>query len=220
MAKNSGTMAETLGEFTGTFTFILIGAGTGALAGNNGGGIVAVALAHGLGIMTMAYAFGAVSGAHLNPAITFALGLTGRISWSKTMRYWAAQFAAALVAGVLLHWLLGTQGNLGATTGSLTGADPFKAVAVEALLTFFLASAVFGSAVANRNGNAFGLAIGMVVAMDILMGGSLTGASMNPARSFAPAVGLGDFSSFYIDLIGPLAGAGAAGLLWDRMFLK
>ena len=94
MAKTSaGT--EFLAELTGTFTFVFVGAGAGALAAVNGGGITSVALAHGLGIMTMVYAFGAVSGAHLNPAVTFGLGLAGKIPWSKALRYWAAQLIGA-----------------------------------------------------------------------------------------------------------------------------
>src|SRR6185295_13322299 len=103
MAKNTvanGSTKEFLGELVGTFTFVFIGAGAGALAGANGGGIAAVALAHGLGIMTMVYAFGAVSGAHLNPAVTFGLGVAGRIPWSKALRYWLAQLAGAAIAAV------------------------------------------------------------------------------------------------------------------------
>lgn len=219
MAKTTAA-TEFLAELTGTFTFIFIGAGAGALASANGGGITAVALAHGLGIMTMIYAFGAISGAHLNPAVTFGLGLAGKISWTKAIRYWAAQFLGAAVAAFLLKYALGTTGNLGSTIGSLTMSDPGKTVVVEALLTFFLMNAVFGSAVANRNGNAVGLAIGAVVAMDIFMGGALTGASMNPARTFGPALAMGDLSYLWIYLVGPLAGAGLSAILWDRVFLK
>ena len=88
------------------------------------------------------------------------------------------------------------------------------------MLTFFLVTAVFGTAVAGRNGNAAGLAIGLVLTMDILMGGALTGASMNPARTFGPALATGDFSYLWMYLVGPLLGGAAAGLVYDRVFLK
>jgi aquaporin TIP len=100
------------------------------------------------------------------------------------------------------------------------GVSPLQATVLEAVLTFFLVTAVFGTAVAHRNGNAAGLAIGFVLAMDILMGGSLTGASMNPARSFGPALAMGDFQSFWIYIVGPLAGGAVAALIYDNLILK
>jgi len=91
---------------------------------------------------------------------------------------------------------------------------------VEAVLTFFLVTAVYGTAVTGRNGNAAGLAIGFVLLMDILMGGALTGASMNPARTFGPALASGDISYFWMYLVGPFVGAAAAAFLFDRVFLN
>ncbi len=209
-----------LAELVGTFTLVFIGAGTGALASSNGGGIVAVALAHGLALMVIVYAWGHYSGAHVNPAVTFGLALTGKIAWPRAVRYWLAQFLGAWIAGILLRWLVGAESGLGATTGSLTFANPIGALAVEAILTFFLVSAVFGSAVAGRNGNLAGVAIGLVLTMDILMGGSLTGASMNPARTFGPALATFDFSYLWMYVVGPLVGGGVAALVYDRMFLR
>ena len=95
-----------------------------------------------------------------------------------------------------------------------------KTIVVEAVLTFFLVTAVFGTAVSGRNGNAAGFAIGFVLLMDILMGGALTGASMNPARTFGPALATGDFSYLWMYLLGPLLGAAVAALVYDRVFLK
>jgi aquaporin Z len=95
-----------------------------------------------------------------------------------------------------------------------------KTITVEAVLTFFLVAAVFGSAVAGRNGNAVGIAIGFVLVMDILMGGSLTGASMNPARTLGPALALGDLSYVWMYFVGPLLGGGVAGLLYNSFFMK
>jgi aquaporin Z len=211
-----------LAELIGTFTLVFVGAGAMALAGGTGGGgILAVALAHGIALMVIVYAWGAVSGAHVNPAVTFGLALTGKLPWIKAVWYWAAQFIGAIVAAYLLSYLIGAKtGNLGATIGSLTKTDTTKTILLEAVLTFFLVTAVFGTAVSGRNGNAAGLAIGFVLAMDILIGGSLTGASMNPARTLGPAVATGDLSYFLMYALGQLAGAGGAAILYDRVFLR
>jgi MIP family channel proteins len=215
---------RTLAEFIGTFTLVFIGAGAGALAGASGGngGIVAVALAHGIALMVIVYAWGAISGAHVNPAVTFGVLVGGKMPWRQALAYWVAQFAGAALAGFLLHWLIGTEGDLGQTIGRFTrgeGYDPGKTIVVEGILTFFLVIAVYGSAVAGRNGNAAGLAIGFVLAMDILFGGPLTGGSMNPARTFGPALAVGDFSYLWMYVVGPLAGGGVAGILYSAFFL-
>lgn len=206
-------------ELIGTFTLIFIGAGAGALAASSGGGIVSVALAHGIALMVIVYAWGTVSGAHVNPAVTFSLAITGKTSWSDAIQYWVAQLLGAALGGFLLRFLLGTTGNLGMTLPA-AGVSTLQAVVLEAVLTFFLVTAVFGTAVAGHNGNAAGLAIGFVLAMDILMGGSLTGASMNPARSFGPALAMGDFQSFWIYIVGPLAGGAVAALIYNNLILK
>jgi MIP family channel proteins len=208
-----------IAELIGTFTLVFIGAGAGALAAQNGGGIVAVALAHGLALMVVVYAWGAISGAHVNPAVTFGLAVTRRIPWRLAGEYWIGQLVGGAIAGLLLRFLIGTTGNLGMTLPS-GSVSALQALVIEAVLTFFLVIAVFGSAVANRNGNAAGIAIGLVLAMDILMGGSLTGASMNPARTFGPALAMMDFQAFWIYVIGPLAGAAGAAFLYDRVYLR
>lgn len=209
-----------LAELVGTFTLVFIGAGAGALASANGGGIVAVALAHGLALMVVIYAWGSISGAHVNPAVTFALALTGKTSWGEAVQYWVAQLVGAGAAGFALLFALGdSAGSLGMTLPA-GGISDMQAIFIEAILTFFLVTAVFGTAVAGRNGNAAGLAIGLVLAMDILMGGALTGASMNPARSFGPALARFEFQSFWIYIVGPVLGGSAAALLYDRVFLK
>ena len=208
-----------LAELIGTFTLIFIGAGAGALAASSGGGIVSVAFAHGIALMVIIYAWGSISGAHVNPAVTFSLALTGKTSWGEAAQYWVAQLIGGALGGFLLRFLLGTTGNLGMTLPA-AGVSALQAVVLEAVLTFFLVTAVYGTAVAGRNGNAAGLAIGFVLAMDILMGGSLTGASMNPARSFGPALAMGDFQSLWVYIVGPLAGGGAAALIYDNLFLK
>jgi MIP family channel proteins len=209
-----------LAELIGTFTLVFIGAGAGALAGP--GGLLGVALAHGIALLVIIYAWGPYSGAHVNPAVTFGLVITGKIRWERALLFWIAQFVGAALAAYLLLYLLGPDSSLGATTGTLSvgaGADPIKAAIVEAILTFFLVAAVYGTGVSGRNGNAVGAAIGLVLTMDILMGGPLTGGSMNPARTFGPALATGDFSYLWIYIVGPLVGAAAAALLYNQVYL-
>ena len=219
---NTSYWKPALAELIGTFTLVFVGAGAGAVAGGPGGsGLIGVAMAHGIALMVVIYAWSAVSGGHANPAVTFGLAVAGKISWERALWYWVGQFLGAALAAYLLLYLIGPLSGLGATTGPLSvgpTANPFKAIIVEAVLTFFLVIAVYGTAVSGRNGNAAGAAIGLVLAMDILMGGPLTGASMNPARSFGPALALADFSYLWIYLVGPLAGGAIAGLLYSQVF--
>lgn len=220
-------MKAALAEFIGTFMLVLIGAGAGALASPDSAGLVAVALAHGWALVIIVYLFGAISGAHVNPAVTLGVAMTGRISAMKAVVYWTAQFAGAVAASCLLAWLIGTAGGLGETVGKLTPniegvsgplASQTKVIVLEAVLTFFLMLTVIACGVLNKAGNAAGLAIGMVLAFDILMGGPLTGASMNPARTFGPAFVMHHLDYVWMYLIGPFLGAGIGALLYDRLF--
>ena len=208
-----------LAELIGTFTLVFIGAGAGAM-GVAIGGVLGVALAHGVALTVIIYAFGSISGAHVNPAVTFGLALTGKMGWVKAVYYWVAQLLGASIAAFVLLYLVPGQIKGTATIGTLTASDPIKTMVVEAILTFFLMIAVYGSAVAGRNGNAAGLAIGLVLTMDILMGGPLTGASMNPARTLGPALATNDLSYVAWYIVGPLVGAGAAAWLYNRLFME
>ena len=221
---NDDTMKKVLAEAIGTFTLVFIGAGAGALAGENAssGGIVAVAWAHGLAVLTSIYMFGSISGCHINPAVTLGLLVTGRIDIVKCVLYWVAQFVGGIAAAYLLLYVIPSDisaKGLGETVGVLTTVDPIKTVVVEAVLTFFLVCAVFASGVGGRNGNAAGVAIGLVVAMDILCGGYLTGASMNPARTLGPALAMKNFGYLWMYFVGPFAGAAVAALLYEKLFL-
>jgi MIP family channel proteins len=221
---NDDTMKKVLAELIGTFTLVFIGAGAGALAGENagGGGIVAVALAHGLAVLTSIYMWGSISGCHINPAVTLGLLVTGRIDIVKSVLYWIAQFIGGIAAAYLLLYVLPsdiTATTLGETVGVLTRTDPLKTVVVEAVMTFFLVCAVFASGVDGRNGNAAGVAIGLVVSMDILCGGYLTGAGMNPARTLGPALAMKHFDYLWMYFVGPFVGAAVAALLYDKLFL-
>lgn len=216
-----------LAELIGTFTLVLIGAGTGALAATSGGGLVAVALAHGLALVVIIYTWGSISGAHVNPAVTLGVLVSGKMELPKAIAYWVAQFAGAAAAAYLLQWILNgvIETDLGSTIGKLTphgenAGDAVKVIVVEGVLTFFLVAAVIVSGVHGRNGNLAGVAIGLVLAMDIVCGGWLTGASMNPARTFGPALALNDFSYLWMYLVGPLAGGAVAGVLLEQFFLS
>ena len=217
----NGLLKPSLAEMIGTFTLIFIGAGAGALASANGGGIVGVALAHGLAITIIVYTWGPISGAHVNPAVTLGVLVAGKIDIVKAIAYWVAQFLGAVVAAFLLNYLLlGIADGLGETKGVLTDqGESGKVILVEAVLTFFLVAAVFGSAVTGRNGNAYGLAIGFVLVGDILCGGYLTGASMNPARTFGPALVKNDLSYFWLYVVGPAAGAIVAAVLFKAFYM-
>jgi MIP family channel proteins len=208
-----------LAELIGTFLLTFIGAGAGALADSNSGGRVAVALAHGIALMVIIYALGSISGAHVNPAVTISLALTGKVSWDRAAAYLVSQLLGAVVAAGLLAYVVGVDTGLGQTTGSLTNSDPARTIVVEAVLTFFLVMAVFASGVAGQNGNLAGVAIGCVLTMDILMGGGLTGASMNPARTFGPALIAGRLDYWWMYIVGPVVGGAAAAFLYDRVFL-
>lgn len=202
-----------LAELIGTAALVFVGGGAAAA----GGDLVTVALAHGLILAGLAYAYGSISGAHVNPAVTLAVALRGRIKWQDAVIYWVSQFVGAVLgAGALFVAFGGASSGLGATLPA-AGVTPLQAVVVEALLTFLLANAVLHTA-ERKSGTEFaGVAIGFTLAAAILMGGSLTGASFNPARTFGPALFTGHLDVLWIYLVGPAAGAGLAALLYRAL---
>jgi len=197
-------------ELVGTFALVFIGAGAGAL----GNDLIVVALAHGLVLAVFAYAYGYLSGTHVNPAVTFGLALNGTIKWATAAYYWVAQFLGGIfAAGMLFLFLHGAETGLGATAGALTFASPLFAMIVEAVLTFFLVNTILHTAVAGKGKDFAGLAIGLTLAFAIMMGGPLTGASLNPARTFGPALFTGSFAdpfTYVIYFVGPFLGAALA----------
>lgn len=203
-----------LAEFIGTAALIFVGAGAGALGI---GGLVGVALAHGLVLVGMAYAYGNISGTHINPAVTLAVTLAGKLKWPQALRYWVAQLLGGAFGAGLLFLALGPSSGLGATLPA-GGVTPLQALVVEAALTFLLATVVLRTAVQKDSTPFAGVAIGLTLAALILMGGPLTGASLNPARSFGPALFTGNLASLWIYIVGPFAGAALAA--WSQRFLK
>jgi MIP family channel proteins len=187
-------------------------------------GLVGVALAHGLALAVMISAFGATSGGHFNPAVTLGFWVTGRQSFPSTARYWMAQLLGAVVASAMVRWIFPGEVWKAVALGAPAlhpGLSVGMGLAVEFTLTFILVTVVWGTAVDSRGpGLIAGFAIGLTVAMDILMGGPLTGAAMNPARAFGAAVLSGTFAHHWIYWAGPLLGGAAAALLYSSVVLK
>ena len=209
-----------IAELVGTFALIFVGAGAAALGI---GGLPGVAMAHGLVVVGFAYAFGAVSGSHINPAVTLGLLAAGRIDARRALSYVVFQLAGGVAGALALRGVLGgAVGGLGATRladalpvgGAVVTITPLAGFAIEAVLTFFLVNAVLHCAVAGRAGQLAGLAIGLTLVACILMGGPLTGACLNPARTLGPAIVTGDFADLWVYLAGPFAGGAAAAALF------
>ena len=198
-------------ELIGTFALVFIGAG----AGMAGAGLLGVALAHGLTLAVFAYAYGHISGTHVNPAVTFGLAANGNVKWGDAVvSYWIPQFGGAATAGYLLYTIANFSGaNVleGATVGSLTNSAPILAMIVEAVLTFLLVNTVLHAAVLGKAGPFAGWAIGTTLAVSILVGGPLTGASLNPARTFGTmlfaAPSFTNTFTYAIYFVGPLIGS-------------
>jgi len=175
-------------EFIGTFALVFVGAASGMY----NVGLLGVALAHGLTLAVFAYAYGHVSGTHINPAVTLGLAANGTIKWGEAVVYWVAQFAGAILAAFLLRTFVNlidaNAFSAAATNGVLTADHSYYALGVEALLTFFLVNTILHTAVDGKAGPFAGWAIGATLTIAILAGGPLTGASLNPARSFGPAL--------------------------------
>ena len=207
-------------EFVGTFALIFVGVGSIAMDYLTHGhvGLTGIALAHGLTIAVMASATAAVSGGHLNPAVTFGAWVGRQIDVRNAAGYWLAQCAGAIAAAALLHLAIPASALQAVDVGTpapATGLGGTAALVVEAVLTFFLVFVVFGTAIDPRAPKVGALYIGLTVSLDVLMGGPLTGAAMNPARWLGPAlIGGGGLGNFWIYWIGPLAGGAAAALLY------
>ena len=225
------TIAQrSLAEFVGTFALVFIGAGSIAAAaaaggGTAGAGLVTIAIAHGLAIATMVSAVGHISGAHLNPAVTFGALLCRKIALRDAGVYFLSQVAGAVVAAEALRLIIAESVWRSVKLGTPLLAEnvtPVQGVVIEAILAFILVWVVFATAVDSEGafGKIAGLAIGFVVLMDIMMGGPFTGGAMNPARSFGPALVGGYWADAWLYWVGPLAGGAAAAVLYDRAILR
>ena len=212
-------LAETIG------TFGLVFFGVGAIMQQQATqtvGTTGIAVAHGLAILIGVYAFGHVSGGHFNPAISFGMWVTRRIGLRKMLYYWIAQLLGAVIAACIISTIYqGGPVDVHLGTPSIDPTiGPKAGFAIEAILTFFLVTTVFGTAVDPRAPSGFaGLAIGLSITVCVLMGGALTGAAMNPARAFGPALASHYWQDLWVYWAGPLVGGGVAAILYDRFFL-
>jgi aquaporin NIP len=203
-----GNGRSVVAEFVGTFALVFFGCG--AIA--NGLPPTSVALAFGLVIAVMVYALGHISGAHFNPAVSIAFAATRHLAWPVVALYVGAQIVGAMAGALALRLTLGPSVSLGVTMP--TNSDP-QAFAWEVVLTFVLMLVITAVATDQRAvGEAAALAIGGAVALGSLVGGPISGASMNPARSIGPAVVSGDLTHLWIYLLAPPLGAIAAALLY------
>ena len=206
-------MKAHLAEALGTFALVFFGCGAiavDALAGQLGHS--GTALAFGLVIAVMIYALGHISGAHFNPVVSIGFAVGRHFPWSRAVTYSLAQIAGAIMAALLLSISLGPGTDLGVTQPS--GSD-LQALVWEALLTFFLVLVITAVATDTRAvGEAAALAIGGAVALGALVGGPISGASMNPARSLGPAIVAGNLAGIWIYIAGPAIGAVAAALTY------
>jgi MIP family channel proteins len=212
-----GRLRPCLAEAVGTFALIFIGIGAIKAAGND---LLAVAFAHGLTIAVFASATMNISGGHLNPAVTFGALVGGKIRFGDAVLYWISQLLGATLAAYACGALLGMEAVAKGTPQLGAGVSLGQGIATEAILTFFLVFVVYGTGIDPRGPKIGGLAIGLTVALDILFGGPLTGAAMNPARTFGPALAAGVWDSHAVYWIGPLAGGGFAGWLYNTFLLK
>jgi len=219
------SMKACVAEMVGTFALVFIGAGSICLNEytGHGVGLLGIAVAHGLILSIAVSATAAVSGGHLNPAVTFGFLLTGKMDKNLAWRYAVSQLLGASVAGFFLRGIFSEHVWTGVALGTpdlapdvTTGTGIF----IEAILTFLLVFAVWGTAVDERAPKIGGFGIGLTIGADILMGGPLTGASMNPARTFGPAIASGHWSNHLVYWIGPLLGAGVAAFLYSNVLMK
>ena len=206
--------------FIGTFTLIFIGAGS---IMNGKADLLGVALAHGLAIAIMVSAFAAISGAHFNPAVSLGMLVTRRIDGKTFLSYVVAQLAGASVAALILRYIFGWSTDAGKSLGSAAvaaGLSPTKAMIAEAIGTLLLVAVIFGVAVDKRGTfNAVaGFPIGLMISLDILLMGPLTGATVNPARWFGPALVSGSWANSWVWIVGPLLGGAVAALSYDKIF--
>lgn len=219
------TLRPLLAEAIGTF--FLVFCGVGAIITdtyrNGSVGLLGIAVAHGLALGIGISATMGVSGGHLNPAVTLSLASIGRIELPRALTYIAAQLAGAIIAILALKGLYPEQAGNIANYGAPRLANDVsmvQGIVIEAILTFMLMFAVMGTAVDPRGPKVGGFAIGLIVTVDILAGGMMTGAMMNPARATAPMLINMDFTGVGLYWVGPVLGAVVAAQLYERILMK
>lgn len=200
-------LKASMAEAIGTFILVFFGCASVIIntQHNNIFGLQGIALAFGLVVLAVVYCLGHVSEAHINPAVTIALASTKKFPWSHVPIYILAQLVGATLASLCLSITLAHGGPLG---GTMPTVGVMEALLIEIILTALLLFVVMGAATDERAFSGFApIAISAVIIVDVLVGGSITGASMNPARSFGPALVMMDFTNLWIYFAGPIIGA-------------
>ena len=216
---------RSLAEFLGTFALVFIGAGSVASKyfPEATYGIFGVAVAHGLVLAVMVTALMGISGGHLNPAVTLALVAARRTNVRTAAAYIVAQLVGAVVAALLIKavYPIGVVRPISLGTPVVANTIQFhQAIIIEAVMAFFLVSAVFGTCINPAAPKLGGLGIGLALTFDILVGGPLTGAAVNPARAFGPALISGQWVAHAVYWVGPILGGVLAGVLWEYVLLR
>ena len=194
-------------ELLGTFALVLAASGGGLLHAKGQISLAAAVVAPGLMVMAIILFMGAVSGAHLNPAVSMAFALRGDFPWRRVPAYIVTQLIGATLACLFLRWVFGNVEHLGATLPG-PGYKNWQALLMEIVLTTLLVSVILGTASAAQNVGAIAaLGVGGYIALAGLWAAPVSGVSMNPARSFGPALASGDWTSYWVYLVGPLTGA-------------
>ncbi len=206
-----------LSEFIGTFVLVVFACGTAAVVGCSaefGTGYLLTALAFGLVIVAMAYSIGNISGCHINPAVSIAMLVSGKLSIKDFIGYVVAQFAGAIAGAGVLKAILGADSGLGAN--ALYNDSIALSIIIEIILTFVFVIAILGVTSKESNGAVSGIVIGLTLTLVHILGISFTGTSVNPARSFGPALLLGGeaLSDVWVFLVAPLAGGVLAALVY------
>lgn len=219
-------MKKYLAEMVGTMVLVLMGCGSAVFAGNAAGavsegvGTIGVALAFGLSVVAMAYTIGNISGCHINPAITFGVWLSGRMSGKDAGMYMLFQIIGAIIGSAVLFALVSAGGNNGPTsTGSNSFAEGgmLQAFIAEFIFTFIFVLVVLGTTDSRKGaGNFAGLAIGLTLVLVHIVCIPITGTSVNPARSIGPAIFEGGtaLSQLWLFIVAPMAGAAFSALVW------
>ena len=222
-------MKKYIAECVGTFVLTFLGCGTAMFLGcGTPAGVVGTAIAFGLAVVAMAYTIGEISGCHINPAITFGVALSGRMSWKTACGYWVAQVIGGIIAGALLFWLASVvaapdqTGALG-SNGVANAGGVGGAFLVEVIATFIFVLVVLGATDSKVGaGNLAGLAIGLTLILVHLVCINLTGTSVNPARSIGPAIFAGGqaLKDVWVFVAAPLVGGALSACVWTALAPK
>lgn len=209
-------MKKYIAEGIGTFALLFCGTGSIIVdqASQGAVGLVGIALAFGFIVMAMIYVFGNISGTHINPAVTIALAVSGRMPKREVPGYIIAQVIGAIIASGLLYLMFPSNELLGGTYPSGSETQSFI---MEFVLTFFLMITIMGVTASDKNASIVGIVIGLALIGLIFVGGPISGGSYNPARTLAPAVFSGNYTSIWLYMVAPVLGAICAVFTWDAL---